>query len=77
MSDILTVLYQAIIFLNFYGSTEHGLVQSFNIIVNHSYARSESCLQDAQMGHEEPVQVLKIGRTLGLNTSLYRQKLWF
>ena len=38
------------LFLNAYGNIKYGLVQSFNFIVN---ARTESCLQDVELGHEE------------------------
>ena len=46
--------------LNAYGNIQYGLVQSFNFIVN---ARTESCLQDVELGHEETVY---LGSTLGL-----------
>ena len=46
--------------LNAYGNIKYGLVQSFNFIVN---ARTESCLQDVELGHEETVY---LGSTLGL-----------
>ena len=39
---------------------KYGLVQSFNFIVN---ARTESCLQDVELGHEE---IVYLGLTLGL-----------
>ena len=48
------------LFLNAYGNIKYGLVQSFNFIVN---ARTESCLQDVELGHEETVY---LGSTLGL-----------
>ena len=46
--------------LNAYGNIKYGLVQSFNFIVN---ARTESCLQDVELGHEETVY---LGSTPGL-----------
>ena len=46
--------------LNAYGNIKYGLVQSFNFIVN---ARTESCLQDVELGHEETVY---LGSALGL-----------
>ena len=52
------------LFLNGYGNIKYGLVQSFNVVVNYSHPRTESCLQDFQLGHEETVY---FGSTLGLN----------
>ena len=52
------------LFLNGYGNIKYGLVQSFNLVVNYSHARTDSCLQDVQLGHEETVY---FGSTLGLN----------
>ena len=46
--------------LNAYGNIQYGLVQSFNVIVN---ARTESCLQVVELGHEETVY---LGSTLGI-----------
>ena len=46
--------------LNAYGNIQYGLVQSFNFIVK---ARTESCLQEVELGHEETVY---LGSTLGL-----------
>ena len=41
------------LFPNAYGNIEYGLVQSFNFInVN---VRTESCLQDVELGHEKTV----------------------
>ena len=48
------------LFLNAYGNIKYGLVHSFNFIVN---PRTESCLQDVELGHEETVY---LGSTLGL-----------
>ena len=48
------------LFLNANGNFKYGLVQSFNFIVK---ARTESCLQDVGLGHEESVY---LGLTLGL-----------
>ena len=48
------------VFLIAYGNIKYGLVQSFNVIVN---ARTESCLQVVELGHEETVY---LGSTLGL-----------
>ena len=53
------------LFLNAYGNIKYGLVQSFNVVVNYSHARTESCLQDVQLGHDETVY---FGSTLSLNT---------
>ena len=52
------------LFLNGYGNIKYGLVQSFNVVVNYSHARTDSCLQDVQLEHEETVY---FGSTLGLN----------
>ena len=46
--------------LNAYGNIQYGLLQSFNFIVN---ARTESCLQDVELGLEETVY---LDSTLGL-----------
>ena len=35
------------LFLNGYGNIKYGLVQSLNVIVNYSHARTEGCLQNA------------------------------
>ena len=48
------------LFLNAYGNIKYGLVQSFNFVVN---ARTESCLQGVEVGHEGTVY---LGSTLGL-----------
>ena len=49
------------LFLNIYGNIKYGVsYKSFNFIVN---ARTESCLQDVELGHEETVY---LGSTLGL-----------
>ena len=48
------------LFLNAYGNIKYSLVQSFNFIVK---ARTESCLQDVELGHEETVY---LGSTPGL-----------
>ena len=40
-------------------------VQSFNVVVNYSHARTESCLQVVQLEYEETEY---LGSTLGLNT---------
>ena len=40
-------------------------VQSFNVVVNYSQARTESCLQVVQLEYEETEY---LGSTLGLNT---------
>ena len=45
--------------LNAYGNIKYDLVQSFNFIVN---ARTESCLQVVELGHEETVY---LGSTTG------------
>ena len=58
------------LFLNGYGNIKYGLVQSLNVIVNYSYARTEGCLQNVQLGYEETVYFCS---TLGLNTYLFRQ----
>ena len=42
------------LFLNIYGNIKYGLLQSFNFIVN---ARTESCLQDVELGHEKTVRL--------------------
>ena len=48
-------------FLNIYGNIKYGVsYKSFNFIVN---ARTESCLQDVELGHEETVY---LGSTPGL-----------
>ena len=47
-----TITFLDSLVLNAYGNIKYGLVQSFNFIVN---ARTESCLQDVQLGHEETV----------------------
>ena len=47
------------VFLNAYGNIKYGLVQSFNFIVS---ARTESCLQVVELGHEETVY---LGSTMG------------
>ena len=39
--------------------------KSFNVVVNYSHARTESCLQDVQLQYEETEY---LGSTLGLNT---------
>ena len=47
--------------LNAYGNIKYGVsYESFNFIVN---ARTESCFQDVELGHEETVY---LGSTLGL-----------
>ena len=48
------------VFLNAYENIKYGLVQSLNVIVN---ARTESCLQDVELGHEDTVY---LGSILGL-----------
>ena len=53
------------LFINAYGKIKYGLVQSFNVVVNYSHARTESCLQDVQLGYEGTVYFCS---TLGLNT---------
>ena len=53
------------LFLNGYGNIKYGLVQSLNVIVNYSHARTEGCLQNVQLGYEETVYFCS---TLGLNT---------
>ena len=53
------------LFLNAYGKIKYGLVQSVNVVENYSHARTESCLQDVQLGYEETVYFCS---TLGLNT---------
>ena len=52
------------LFLNGYGNIKYGLVQSFNVVVNYSHARTESCLQVVQLEYEETEY---LGSTLGLN----------
>ena len=55
-----TITFLDSLVLNAYGNIKYGLVQSFNFIVN---ARTESCLQDVELGREETVY---LGSTLAL-----------